>query len=166
MRKASALTCGQLLYLFFDALQTWRAVLSLRRSAGLAVSLAWFPAGRSRLRRRAARSRHVGEQGIARLLAAEPVQRAVGQDALEQHGQLFRRLVPIVLGQLDHAVLHDVQGGLRRARGNRALEGALFHVFEESDSSCSVAKAGAARRRGAVRQVAKARLSHSFEFSA
>jgi hypothetical protein len=37
-----------------------------------------------------------------------------------------------VLGQLDHAVLHDVQGGLLVAdMENAALEGALFNVFEE-----------------------------------
>ena len=31
---------------------------------------------------------HVGKKGVARLLAPKPVQRAVGQDALEQHRQL------------------------------------------------------------------------------
>ncbi|KAI1691121.1 hypothetical protein DdX_22096 [Ditylenchus destructor] len=52
----------------------------------------------------------VGEQGAPGLLAAEPVERAIRQDALEQHRQLGRGLVPVVLGQLHHAVLHDIEG--------------------------------------------------------
>jgi hypothetical protein len=72
-----------------------------------------------------------------------------------------------VLGQLDHAVLHDVQGGLLVAHvENRALEGALFHVFEESDSSCSVAKAGAARRAKAAVRPRSVIIAFTFEFLA
>ena len=72
------------------------------------------------------------EQGFLRLLTSEPVQRAVRENALEEHGQLIDGLVPIVLGQLEHAVLHDIQGGLLIADVKiAALECALFYAFEE-----------------------------------
>ena len=75
---------------------------------------------------------HARKQCIACLLAPEPVQRAVGQDALEEHGQLVRRLVAVVLGQARHAVLHDIQGRFLIAHMvQRALEGALFHALQE-----------------------------------
>jgi hypothetical protein len=45
-------------------------------------------------------------------LAPEPVQSAIGQDTLKQHGELSGWLVSIVLGQLHHAVLNNVKRGL------------------------------------------------------
>ena len=75
---------------------------------------------------------HVREQRIVRLLAAEPIQGAVGKDALKEHRQLVGRFVPIVLGQSHHAVLHDVQGRFLVANVvQRALEGTLVHALEE-----------------------------------
>ena len=74
----------------------------------------------------------VRKQGVARLLAAEPVQRAVRQDALEQHGQLFDRLMAVVLHQLHHAVLDDIQCRFVIAHVvNRTLERALFDAFQK-----------------------------------
>ena len=81
---------------------------------------------------RAFKVAQAGEQGIARLLPAEPVQRAVGQNALEQHGQFARRFVAVMFGQLEHAVLDDVQGRFLVANVvQRALEGTLVHALEE-----------------------------------
>ena len=74
----------------------------------------------------------MGKDGFLRFLAAKPVQRAVRENALEQHGKLFNRLVPIVLGQFEHAVLHDVQGCILVTDVEKAaLECALFYAFEE-----------------------------------
>jgi len=65
-------------------------------------------------------------------LPTEPVERAIRQDPLEQHRQFVGRLVPVVLSQLHHAVLHDVQGGLLVAHViDRALESPLFDALEE-----------------------------------
>src|SRR3989344_2494953 len=51
---------------------------------------------------------------------------------LRPPGQLSRRLVPIVLCQLEHAVLHDVERRFLIANVvDRALECALFYTFEE-----------------------------------
>ena len=67
-----------------------------------------------------------------RFLPAKPVQRAVGQDAVKQHGQFRDRLVAIVLGQLEHAVLDDIQGRFFVTDVvERALESTFFHAFEE-----------------------------------
>ena len=75
---------------------------------------------------------HARKQCIARLLAAKPVQGAVGKNPLEQHGQFARRFVPVMLGQLEHAVLHDVERRFLVANVvDRALECALFYAFEE-----------------------------------
>jgi hypothetical protein len=49
------------------------------------------------------------ENRALRVFGAKPVQCAVGQNALEQHGQLGDGLVTVVFGQLHHAVLNNVQ---------------------------------------------------------
>lgn len=65
-------------------------------------------------------------------LFAKPIQRAVAQNALKQHGQLGGGLVAVVVGQFHHAVLHDVKCRFLIANVViRALERALFNVFEE-----------------------------------
>ena len=72
------------------------------------------------------------EQRIVRFLAPKPVQCAVGQDAVKQHGQFIGGFVAVMRGQLHHAVLHDVQGRFFIAYVvERALEGAFFDAFEE-----------------------------------
>ena len=74
----------------------------------------------------------VGKQRIARFLTAKPVQRGVGQNALKQQGQLGGGLVAVVLGQLHHAVLHDVERRVFVAHMvERALERALFHAAQQ-----------------------------------
>jgi hypothetical protein len=95
---------------------------------------------------------HVGKQGVAGLLSAEPVQDAVGQDALEKHRQLGDGLVAVVFRQLHHAVLDDVQRRFVVATWYSARLKARFStLFRKSDSSCSVAK-GRARKMGNVSQ--------------
>jgi hypothetical protein len=74
----------------------------------------------------------VGEEGIARFLASEPVQHGVGQNALEQQGKLRQGLVSVVGAQLDHAVLQDVQGRIFVPNMEKgALERLFFHVFQK-----------------------------------
>ena len=74
----------------------------------------------------------VAEQGVACFLAPKPVQGAVRENALKQHGQLGCRLVAVVLGQAQHAVLHDVQSGLLVAHVvKRAFVRSFFHAFEK-----------------------------------
>ncbi len=56
-----------------------------------------------------------------------------GQDALEQHRQLGGRLVAVVLGQLHHAVLHDVERRFLVSHViDRPLESAAFDAFRKS----------------------------------
>ena len=72
------------------------------------------------------------EQRIVRFLAPKPVQCAVGQDAVKQHGQFIGGFVAVMRGQLHHAVLHDVQGRFLIADVvERALKGSLFNADEE-----------------------------------
>ena len=74
----------------------------------------------------------VGEVRPVRLLTAKPVNGAVGEDALKQHGQLFSFLMAVVLHQLHHAVLDDIQSGFLIAYVvQAALECPFFNVFEE-----------------------------------
>ena len=73
---------------------------------------------------------HIGKQRVAGFLSPEPVQGAVGQDAVEQHGQFLRGFVAVMLRQFQHAVLHDVQGGLLVADVvNRTFERSFLHAF-------------------------------------
>ncbi len=75
---------------------------------------------------------HVGKQGVSGFLATEPVQGGIGQNSLKEHGQFGGRLVAVVRGQLDHAVLQDVERRLLIANVvKRALEGTFFGVLEE-----------------------------------
>jgi hypothetical protein len=72
------------------------------------------------------------DDGVAHLLATEPVHRRVGQDALEKQRQLGRGPVDVLLGQTDHRILHDVQSGVVVAHGEgRALERAFLDTLEE-----------------------------------
>ena len=88
----------------------------------------------------------IRKQGVAGLLPAEPVQGAVGQDPLEQHGQFGQRLVAVVLGQLHHAVLDDVQGGFLVANVvDRALESPFLDAFQEVGKFSFGGQGGAAR---------------------
>ena len=110
---------------------------------------------------------HARKQGVARLLAAKPVQRAVRENALKQHGQFARGLVSVMLGQLEHAVLNDVQGRFLIADVvDRALESALFYTFEEfgkflfscQEESAREGRCCHAKKRGAARRIRQ--LSH------
>ena len=106
----------------------------------------------------ASKSEKFLHDGVAHLLAPEPVHRRVRQDALEQQRQFGRRPVDVLLGQPDHRVLHDVQRGVVVANGvDRPLEGPLFDALEEVGEffvGCQVKRAwGACPRR-------RARLSH------
>jgi hypothetical protein len=75
---------------------------------------------------------HIGKQRISSFLPSKPVQCAVGQDPVEQHGQLCNWLVAVMLCQFHHAVLHDIQGRFFVADViNRALESSFFYAFEE-----------------------------------
>jgi hypothetical protein len=65
-------------------------------------------------------------------LPAKPVQSAIRQDALEEHGQFFHGFVTVVFRQLHHAVLHYVQCRLVVADViNRSLESAFFHALQK-----------------------------------
>ncbi len=67
------------------------------------------------------------DPGVAHLLAAEPVVDGVLQDALEQRRQLGGAFVAVLLGQLDHGVLDNVQRGVVVAdRKYGLLEGAAL----------------------------------------
>ena len=71
-------------------------------------------------------------KALAHPLAAEPVHRGVGQDALEQQRQLADRAVGVLLGQPDHRVLHDVECGLVVAhRVGGSLERPLLDALEK-----------------------------------
>ena len=75
---------------------------------------------------------HVGKKCIAGFLSAKPIEGGVGQDALKQHGQLVCRLIAVVRGQLDHAVLQNVERRFLISYViERALEGTLLRVFKE-----------------------------------
>ena len=92
---------------------------------------------------------HARKQCIAGFLTPKPVQRAVGQDPLVQHGELVGRFVTVVFGQLEHAVLHDVQRRFLIANMvERALEGALFYTFEEVGKFLFGCQEGSAREGG------------------
>jgi hypothetical protein len=54
----------------------------------------------------------ITEQRVSGFLSAEPVQSGVGQNSLKQQGQFSRRLASVMLNQLHHAVLNDVQRSL------------------------------------------------------
>src|SRR5207248_3255159 len=76
--------------------------------------------------------REVLDDRVAHLLAAEPVHRRVREDALKQQWQLGRWAISVLLGQPDHRVLHDVEGGVFVAyRIKGALEGALVDALQE-----------------------------------
>ena len=74
----------------------------------------------------------VREECVVRLLAPEPVQRAIGQNAMKQHGELFNGLVPVVLSQLHHAFLNNIQCRFIVAHVvHGPFERALFHAFQK-----------------------------------
>jgi len=55
------------------------------------------------------------------------------QDALKEHGKLFRRPVAVFLGQLQHRILGDVKGIFFLADGEQGLlEGAPLDRFEKA----------------------------------
>ena len=64
--------------------------------------------------------------------SVKEVQRAIGQDAMKEHGQLCGGLVAIVLCEFEHAVLHDIEG---RFLVTDVVDGAFkrtfFHAFQE-----------------------------------
>ena len=75
--------------------------------------------------------------GLVGFLAAEPVDRAVGQYLLEQKRQFVGGFVAVVFDQPHHAVLNDVQGGLFVAdMVEAALESPRFNAFEEVRYFC------------------------------
>jgi hypothetical protein len=54
------------------------------------------------------------------------------QDALEKHGEFFRRPVAILLGKLHHGILHDVEGAFFVTNGiGRLPEGAALYRGEK-----------------------------------
>lgn len=66
------------------------------------------------------------------LLSAKPIQRAVAENPLEQHRQFARGFVSVVMRQLHHAVLNDVQCRFLVAHMKvRALERSFFDAFKE-----------------------------------
>ena len=70
-------------------------------------------------------------------LAAEPVDRAVGQYFLKQKRQFAGGFVAVVFNQLHHAVLNDIQSRLFVAHMvETALESPVFNAFEEVRYFC------------------------------
>ena len=68
----------------------------------------------------------------AHLAAAIKVTNRVLEDALEQHGEFFRRPVAVFFGQFQHAVLNDVEGGLFFVNSKHGLlEGATFRCEQK-----------------------------------
>ncbi len=66
------------------------------------------------------------------LLSPEPVERCVGEDALEQHGQLGDIFVAVVFAQFHHTVLNNVKRSLLIPHMvERALEGAFFNADQK-----------------------------------
>ena len=54
------------------------------------------------------------------------------QDALEQHGEFFCRMIAITLGEFHHGILHDIQRHMLVAYCElRLFVGAPFHLGEE-----------------------------------
>ena len=65
-------------------------------------------------------------------MSPEPIKRAIGQNALEQHGQFGHGLVAIVFGQFDHAVLDNIQGSVFVSNViNAAFERTFLDALEE-----------------------------------
>ena len=72
------------------------------------------------------------EKSIACFAAAKPVERGVRQNTLKQHGQFAGRFVAVMLSQLHHAVLNDVERRLFFTDVvHAAFESAFFNAFQE-----------------------------------
>ena len=69
----------------------------------------------------AGKAREDGRPHRAHLAAPVEVADRVLQDALEQHRELVDRVVAVFFRQLEHAVLHDVEGTLFVAHGEHGL---------------------------------------------
>ena len=136
-KKGFALTCRKHLDFFFNTLQQ---LFALCQCFGTAFNVLGVAAGVGLQPVKVIaigvdgmlQSRYVGKERIACFLPPEPVQGAVGQDAVKQHGQLLGRFIPVVVAEFEHAVLDDVQRGLLITHLiNRAFESAFVHALEE-----------------------------------
>ncbi len=134
-QEGFALTCGKLSYRFFDHRNQlglgkcilrlgWLAVVFLILQGIERVKVLAFVLRRER--------RHQRGPERAYFLAAVIIADRVLQDALEQHGEFFRRMLAVALGELHHGVLHDIQRRMLVAYGElRLFVGATFHLGEE-----------------------------------
>jgi len=129
------LTCGQLFYLFFD----FGHVLGLGEHVFRALALGCrigrgidFQKIKVLTLGFTFKLVEIGEQGVFGLLPSEPIEGRVGENALKQHGQLGDAFVAVMLAQLHHAVLNNIERGLLVPHMvERAFEGSFFNADQK-----------------------------------